>query len=272
MICLVRDIPVYYEVYGEGKPILCIHGFSCDHHIMAGCLEPIFAQMQGYRRIYLDLPGMGKTPSATWLRNADDMLETITEFIQAVIFDENFLLVGESYGGYLALGLVHSMQVRIDGVMLICPAINTKVSERKLPEKCVLHKSSDLYTTMNTSDVSNFLQIAVIATPEIYQKYKKDILSGISTADARFLQKYHSEGYGFTFEDELKTILFNKPTTILTGRQDHVVGYLEAFEILNQFPRASYVVLDCAGHNLQIERESVFMSHVKDWIWRIEIS
>ena len=75
MVCLIRDIPIYYEEYGEGRPVLCIHGYSVDHHLMTGCLEPVFTQMSGYRRIYLDLPGMGKTPAASWIQNADDMLE-----------------------------------------------------------------------------------------------------------------------------------------------------------------------------------------------------
>ena len=63
MICLVCGIPVYYEEYGTGKPVLSIHGWPVDHHIMSGCMEPVFNKMQRYRRIYLDLPGMGKTPN-----------------------------------------------------------------------------------------------------------------------------------------------------------------------------------------------------------------
>lgn len=34
------------------------------------------------------------------------MLEVVNEFIQALIPDESYLLVGESYGGYLARGIM----------------------------------------------------------------------------------------------------------------------------------------------------------------------
>lgn len=269
MICYVRDIPVYYEQYGEGKPVLCIHGCPVDHRLMTGCLEPVFTQMHGYRRIYLDLSGMGKTPSASWIQNADDMLELIKEFINALISDENFLIIGESYGGYFTLGLIREMQTRIDGVMLICPVINHKSSNRELPAKRILWKADNFGAIADDSSIDNFLNMAVIATPEIYEKYKSDILSGIKIADSDFLSRYE---YCFTFEDDLKTIEFDKPTCILTGRQDHVVGYLEAFEILDRFPRATFAVLDCGGHNLQIENEPLFNQHVRDWIWRIELS
>jgi len=65
-------------------------------------MEPIFAKKTGYKRIYIDLPGMGKTKAADWIINSDVMLEIVMAFIQKVIPGERFLLVGQSYGGYLS--------------------------------------------------------------------------------------------------------------------------------------------------------------------------
>lgn len=269
MLCYIRDLPVYYEQYGEGKPILCLHGCPVDHRLMTGCLEPVFKYINGYRRIYLDLAGMGKTHSAPWIKNADDMLELIKGFINIIIPDQNFLVIGESYGGYLALGLIRDMQIKIDGAMLLCPVINHKASDKKHPTKGTLLKSDNFEAITDDSDIDGFLNMAVIATPEIYEKYKSDILSGIKIADAEFLSRYE---YELTFEDDLKTIELDKPMCILTGRQDHVVGYLKAFEILDRFPRATFAVLDCGGHNLQIEIEPLFNQYIRDWIWRIELN
>ena len=36
MICIIDDQPVFYEEFGTGKPILCIHGFPEDHRSMIG--------------------------------------------------------------------------------------------------------------------------------------------------------------------------------------------------------------------------------------------
>ena len=93
MICNVKGIPIYYERYGDGMPVLCIHGYSVDHRLMLGCLEPIFGQTSGYQRIYLDLPGMGKSPAPSWLKNADDMLDIMSTFIDKVIGDDTFLVI-----------------------------------------------------------------------------------------------------------------------------------------------------------------------------------
>ena len=60
-----RNVPMYYVEHGNGFPVLVLHGSGVDHREMAAALEPLFAQRPGYRRIYVDLPGMGRTPADT---------------------------------------------------------------------------------------------------------------------------------------------------------------------------------------------------------------
>lgn len=62
---------------------------------------------------------------------------------------------------------------------------------------------------------------------------------------------------GFSFEDTLNET-FTKPTLFLLGRQDASVGYKDAWKILDNYPRATFAVLDKAGHNLQLEQVEVF--------------
>lgn len=263
MICRVKDIPIYYEQHGKGKPVLCIHGYSVDHRLMSGCLEPIFSKMNGYRRIYLDLPGMGKSPAPSWLKNSDDMLDIVTAFIDEVIGSETFLVIGESYGGGMAQGLIHTMKHRVDGIFLLCSMFEPDRNKRTLPEHRTLYKDDSF------SPTEEFLEMAVVATPQTYELYKRDILSGLQIGDAEFLSRLKNEGYAFSFDDERKNLYFDKPATILAGRQDNSVGYADAYNMLENFPRATFAVLDCAGHNLQIENEALFACHVKDWLLRI---
>lgn len=70
----------------------------------------------------------------------------------------------------------------------------------------------------------------------------------------------------------LVEVYSDKPTCIITGRQDSSVGYAHAYELLDKFPRATFAVLDCAGHNLQIESELLFNQLIKDWLKRIELN
>src|SRR5688572_11167860 len=111
---------MHHETHGSGFPILALHGWTPDHRLMLGCLEPLFETRPGYRRLYPDLPAMGKSP-ANGVKSSDDMLAALEELVEAEIGAEPFLLVGESYGGYLARALAHRRPGQVRGLALICP-------------------------------------------------------------------------------------------------------------------------------------------------------
>jgi pimeloyl-ACP methyl ester carboxylesterase len=57
---------------------------------------------------------------------------------------------------------------------------------------------------------------------------------------------------------------------MLMGRQDNIVGYRDQWDFIEDYPRASFVVLDKAGHNLQIEQDVLFNALVKEWLDRVK--
>jgi pimeloyl-ACP methyl ester carboxylesterase len=54
------------------------------------------------------------------------------------------------------------------------------------------------------------------------------------------------------------------------GRQDHVCGYREAYQLLDNYPRASFAILDGAGHVLPFEQKTLFRALVSEWLDRVE--
>jgi pimeloyl-ACP methyl ester carboxylesterase len=123
MICNVGDLAIYYETYGSGRPMVLLPGRPSDHRVMGRFMEPVFTQREGWLRIYPDLPGTGRTPSADRLATHDAMLEAVLAFIDKVIPGQRFMLAGLSYGGYLARGVVYHRAASIDGVMLCVPQV-----------------------------------------------------------------------------------------------------------------------------------------------------
>ena len=71
----VNGIPVHYVEEGSGTPILALHGWAVDHRLMSGSMERLFGDCSGYRRIYPDLPGMGRTPALDTINSSDDLPE-----------------------------------------------------------------------------------------------------------------------------------------------------------------------------------------------------
>jgi pimeloyl-ACP methyl ester carboxylesterase len=64
---------------------------------------------------------------------------------------------------------------------------------------------------------------------------------------------------------------FPAPTLILAGRQDSVVGWAGAIPLLESFPRATYAVLDRAGHGVRAEQNVLFQALVGEWLDRVEL-
>jgi len=232
-----------------------LHGFSLDHRVMTGCMEPILQQRGGWRRIYPDLPGMGKTLAGKSIANSDHMLDAVLEFIEAIIPNERFVLVGESYGAYLARGVACRKRAMVDGLLLICPCVIAEREKRNLPKHVTLVEDPALLSSLQSKEADDFKSIAVVQTPQTWKRYRDEIISGVKIADEAFLTKLQTEHYAFSFDLDCLLGVFERPSLILVGRQDASVGYGDAWSILEDYPRGTFAVLDRAGHNLQIEQE-----------------
>lgn len=255
---------------GAGVPVLALHGWTPDHRLMLGCLEPVFAGRGGYRRLYPDLPGMGKSPASPSMASSDDMLQAVEEFVQTVIGTAPFLLVGESYGGYLARALARSRAEQVLGLALICP-LGTAVehAERRVPARQVLRADPDLLGSLDHRLATEFEGVAVVQTPDTVRRFREEILPGLDLADPEAMTRIRQR-WQLT-EDPEGGEPFRRPTLILTGRQDDSVGYLDQFALLPHYPRASFAVLDVAGHNLQIEQPELFDALMLDWLDRVAV-
>lgn len=261
---------MYYETYGEGRPLLMLHDFAPDHHLMTGCMEPLFTHRRGWKRIYPDLPGMGKTPARKWITNSDRMLEIVFEFIDQVLPDQPFVLAGESYGGYLARGIISQRRQLVDGVLLICPLIVAEKTQRTVPELVVLEQDPELLASLTPEEKEEFTSVAVIQNQKTWERTRDEIMVGLKAADDAFLTELQTHGYPFSFDVDSVSAPFEKPALILAGRQDASVGYRDNWKIIENYPRGTFAVLDRAGHNLQIEQESLFNALVNEWLDRVE--
>lgn len=260
---------MYYQIIGEGRPILMLHGFYPDHRLMSGCMEPIFQHRPGWQRIYLDLPGMGQSPAEDGIDSSDKVLALILELVDSLISGQPFTLAGESYGGYLARGIIQRRPDLVDGLLLICPAVVADRSKRTLPPRVTLVEDPALLDTLSDEEAAEFASMAVVQSERNWARYRDEIWAGVKVANAPFLERLRQR-FEFSFDPDQLARPFTKPTLMLMGRQDTSTGYRDAWSILEQYPRATFAVLDKAGHNLQIEQADLFTVLVSEWLDRME--
>ena len=271
MDCELKDTTVHYEALGEGRPIVMLHGWSVDHRHMVSDMEPLFRQRDGWKRIYLDLPGHGTTPGKDWITNQDRMLDVVLDFIDSLIPGQRFVVAGTSAGAYLARGVVHHRSASIDGLLLTVPLIVADDAERHVPSPVTLVADPALVSELEP-DEAEFFQIAVVQSRKVVDYIRANFTSGSETGDQAFQAKIreHPENYAFSFDVDALPKPFPAPTLIVAGRQDSVAGYRDAWGILENYPRGTFVVLDRSGHFLPFEQEDLFHALVGEWLDRVE--
>lgn len=264
----IKSIPMYYEEFGTGIPIIMLHGWPVDHRHMVADMEPFFENRTGWRRIYPDLPGMGKTPSAAWITHQDDMLDVVTTFLQQVAPNQRFVIAGTSDGGYLARGLVYKQGAMIDGVLLMVPTVETDHTKRNYPPHQILVEDPQFLTSL-APDEAELSSLFVVQSYEALTTFRTVIQPAVAAADHAFLERLN-EHFAFSFPVDHLATPFPAPTLILTGRQDSVCGYREALALLDTYSRGTFVVLDRAGHGLGVEQKGLFQSLTQEWLDRVE--
>src|SRR4029450_5092461 len=132
MQCETDKATIDYEVLGEGRPILLLHGWTMDRRVEMFDYEKIFATRPGWRRIYPDLPGMGRSGATGSLQSQDDVLDALLTFVDQML-PARFVLAGTSLGAYLARAVAARRRSRIAGLLLRVPCIFAEDARRTLP-------------------------------------------------------------------------------------------------------------------------------------------
>ncbi len=268
MECRLKRTRVHYEARGEGRSLLALHGFTLDHRVMVEALEPAFRKRAGWRRFYPDLPGMGQSEAPDWIASQDDMLEVLVELVDRLMPGQRFCVVGLSWGGFLAQGLVHRLADRMDGLCLIVPSMGP-AGTRDLPARRVLHAEPIDFGDTSAEDVASFKETAVVQTQEQFAAWERTILPAVKAADPNLAARLQ-RNYAFSFDPTALAGPFDKPALFLHGRQDNACGYRDAWKVIESYPRATYAVLDRVGHGLESEAPRLLEALVRDWLDRIE--
>ena len=267
----VDGIQIGIRRRGMGRPLLVIHGWSADHRYMVADLEPNFDESSTWQRIYFDLPGHGTTIAPDWLNNQTQMLEILTKIIEQVIGDQKFGVIGNSYGGYLSLGLVRKMPHRLLGAALLVPDLPDDLNNRQTTDASTIVEDMSLFGNLQSDEQwipAGLVEHSQYALDEI----RAHDVPAHRASDDDFLERLN-ENYVLPIEIRYSGDPFTRPSLIALGHQDATVGYERQLQLLPEFPRATVAVVDMAGHYLgRVERPKVFNALVRDWIERVEIS
>jgi pimeloyl-ACP methyl ester carboxylesterase len=257
------------DEYGRGRPIIFVHGWRLSGEVEASDFEPIFVGRRGWRRIYPDLPGMGKTAPDPNTFSLDDFLRWVIQATEAKTAGEPFAVVGTSAGALLARGLVAAMPGRPRGLLLRVPLLDGAERRPIRPHERALHSDAerDAFYAGAEDSLRGVSSEFIEASAEKRESLWSAARDG---ADEAFLEPIRNDPARYRLTLPQLQDPFDGPTLIVAGRQDMRVGFEETIGLLAQYPRATLAVLDRAGHTLPVGNEPLFTALVEDWLDRVE--
>lgn len=253
---------------GEGRPLVVLHGGLLDHRHMVDTLEPAFAQRSGWRRIYVDLPGCGGSTGFAHVNSQDDVLAELATFMRHETSGAPCAVLGESRGSYLAQGLAYRHPESVAGLCLIVPGGFPTTPPPEKPEHQTLVADPALLENL-TPELRRRAEGLVVQSRTIIEKIRTLKLPAVKLHDPA-LEARIQQNFLFSFHDDLLRSAFPHPSLILSGRQDSMSGYADTLAMLPCYPRASFALLDRAGHALAWESPALLQAHIHDWLDRME--
>ena len=199
------------------------------------------------------------------------MFNILLQVIEQVLGTQKFAVVGNSYGGYLALGLARTIPEQLLGVALLVPDLPDDSNNRDVPPVQIIVEDANIFTDLQ--DDEQWIPNGVVEHSQYaLDQIREFDMPGYRASDDDLLERLN-KNYLLPVELRHAGDPFAQPSLIALGHQDATVGYERQLQLLSEFPRATVAVVDMAGHYLgRVERPKVFNALVRDWLERVEIS
>lgn len=200
------------------------------------------------RLIFLELPGCGVSPAVHGKIEIPNLVKTYTEILSDLKLKFNSRIMGHSTGGLLACHLMAQTHFNFEKALLLDPVGPHGIQfDDLILEKYEEMKSSKELTaaiigfTIHGNDFeSDFFKNVIVAdTFQSVQKTGSLMIQALRGLDSTSVYA------------QIKT-----PITVLFGDQDVLLPRKDAEEIVNLVPGSRFVLVEGAGHCLNVENPS----------------
>lgn len=243
---ITGNLKINYKVFGQGKPILILHGWSSSSDRWQNIGE-ILAN-KNMRIIVPDLPGFGKSqpPQTAW--SLDNYVQWVKEFSESVDdLKGGFMLLGHSFGGAIASKFAIQYNQKVEKLFLVSAACVREKTETK----SILSKAAK--------------PVKMLSFLPFYDLFRKAFYKFIlRRSDYPYISGVMKETYLKVISEDLSPKLFfiKTPTTVIWGDKDDLTPIDQAYFINKKIENSNLVVIENAGHGLQIKQPELLAQKI----------
>jgi len=260
----INSAKIYYEVSGNGIPIIFVHGFTFDSRSWD---YQISAFKEKYQLIRYDLRGFGQSS----LPELDQPYAHTKDLISLMDYLEvkKAVLVGHSYGGRIILETVLKYPERV--IALILPEAAMDANDIDYGEEFdeLLNWLRSTREAVKNEGIDKAKQIWVNGSPllpAIQNKNSKDLVMKMVNdySGWHWLNENPHVGFESYSVNDLGKI--KVPSLIMYGGISPI-GYLRLAEIQhNYIPNSKLIEINNAAHALNIENPDQFNAEVLEFL------
>jgi pimeloyl-ACP methyl ester carboxylesterase len=241
-----NGVKIYYEVHGEGPPLLFSHGYSASAHMWRG---QIAAFSKNYKLILWDMRGHGRSDYP------EDQLqysEEATVDDMAAVLDaagaQAAIIGGLSLGGYMSLAFHRKYPQRTRALLIIDTGPGYKNDEARAQWNERAVKTAERF------EREGLLRTGSAETREAPHRDAKGLARAargmLTQRDARVIESLPD---------------ITVPSLVVVGADD--VPFLKAADYMTaKIPNAEKVVISGAGHAANIDQPGAFNAVILNFL------
>jgi proline iminopeptidase len=266
----VQGVELYYEVRGQGPPLLAIHGgLGLDHTYMKSTLGPLEL---GFSVIYYDQRGNGRSDRGAATALTMEQLADDAAALLGHLGHSEAVVLGHSYGGFVAQELAIRHPGRVRGLILVDTTpgqlgANERADETEQgppipPEMEAAMSIEPASDEEFAAGMADLLPFYFHGPPP---PAANQMMEGTSFCSAAMVRGFEVLS-GWSSVDRLSKVA--APALLLWGRHDRICSAPQAMRIARRLPNAELRYFERSGHFPWIEEPDAFFGAVREWAAR----
>ncbi|MFG6496005.1 alpha/beta hydrolase [Fictibacillus sp. UD] len=248
---LTSEFQIYYEKLGTGAPLVFLHPSGMSHLVfkyqkeLSQYCQTIFPDVRGHGRSSVKDP----ESFTIW-----DLADDVANLLDHLLIDEAYIC-GYSAGGSIAQAFVQKYPHRTKGLILSggFSQVSTFALKKQFQTGIRLAKNAPA-----------LLNQILVGTHSNSQQDRKEMLAYHKQSDPKTCERFYRESFMFNCTDQLKEWSF--PLLFLYGDRAEYMHPYRRIYTKNVHPRAKFVILNKALHQLPIKHYKSFNAEVQRFI------
>src|SRR5215212_5321956 len=251
-IAEVNGQRVYYEVHGDGEPLLCVAGITCDTLVW---IPQVHAFSAAHRTVIFDNRDAGRSSMADGEYEIADMARDALALADHLEL-ETFHLLGVSMGGAIAQEIAIQAPERVRTLTLAVTFPAGSTYARRLADvwgarvrQISREQHTDELMLLNHSE-------AFFDSPEMVEFIRTAMLNNPHPQPPEAFGRQLAACGRHDKRDRLASLTM--PTHVIGGEYDILVPVWMSREVASLIPGSKLTVLPAAPHGLSLERAEEF--------------